>query len=97
METFLLMLMACSVVTTLMVEATKKMIGEGKKTSWNLVAAIESVIVAAALSTGYLIITGTALSAQIWVYIIALIVFSWMCSMLGFDKVKQMLLQIKAE
>ena len=94
-EKFLLVLMVCSTVTTLTVEATKIMLGE-RKASYNLIAAIESIIIAGAVSAGYIILKEVAITPKVVVLIVALILFSWLCSMLGFDKVKQMILQIKS-
>ena len=61
-----------SVLTSLTVEALKKLLGEAK-VSYNLLAAIVAVVLTIAVSVGYLIYTGTAFTAQIGVIIVALV------------------------
>lgn len=82
-----------SVLTSLTVEALKKLLGENIK-SYNLLAAIVSVILTIAISIGYLVYTGTMLTAQIVVVIVALMFLSFLASTVGYDKVVQMLKQI---
>ena len=82
-----------SVLTSLTVEALKKLLGENIK-SYNLLAAIVSVILTIAVSIGYLVYTGTMLTAQIVVVIVALMFLSFLASTVGYDKVVQMLKQI---
>lgn len=82
-----------SVLTSLTVEALKKLLGENIK-SYNLLAAIVSVILTIAVSIGYLVYTGTMLTAQIVVVIVALMFLSFLSATVSFDKVKQLLEQI---
>lgn len=82
-----------SVLTSLTVEALKKLFGEAI-TSYNLLAAIVSVILTIGVSIGYLIYTGTTFTAQIGVVIVALMFLSFLASTVGYDKVVQMLKQI---
>lgn len=81
-------------MTTLITEAIKKMVSDEIYLK-NILAAIVSVVVSIAVSVGYLILTHTAVTPEIIVYIITLIVLSWLCAMLGYDKVVQTLAQIK--
>lgn len=96
LEMFLMALLICSTLTSLIVEALKKMTGNEKHT-YNIMAAIVSVIVAGAVSAAYLIMTGVRPDAKIWVIIIALVLGSWLCAMLSYDKVKQAILQIRGD
>ena len=82
-----------SILTSLTVEAIKKLAGDMVK-SYNLLAAILSVILTVAVSLGYLIYTGTMFTPQIGVIMVALVFLSFLSSTVGFDKVKQMLEQI---
>lgn len=82
-----------SVLTSLTVEAIKKLLGD-RKVSYNLMAAIVAVILTIAASIGYLIYTGTTFTAQIAVTIIALVFLSFLSATVGFDKIKQMLEQL---
>ena len=86
-------LAAISVLTSLTVEALKKLLGDKIK-SYNLTAAIVAVVLTIAVSAGYLIYTGTAFTAQIAVIIVALVFLSFLSSTVSFDKVKQLLEQL---
>ena len=86
-------LAAISVLTSLTVEALKKLFGEYIR-SYNLLAAIVSIVLTIAVSVGYLIYTGTTFTAQIGVIIVAMVFLSFLSSTVSFDKVKQMLEQI---
>ena len=90
MGSFLLAL--CSVVTGLIVEAIKKMI-EVKRP--NIVTAIVSVIVGVIIPCGYMLDKGIAFDIHSIIYIIAIVFLSWMCAMLGYDKVSQTLTQVR--
>lgn len=92
---FLLSALACiSILTSLTVEAIKKIVGDKIKISYNLLAAIIAIILTIAVSAGYLIYTGTAFTAQIAVIIVAMVFLSFLSSTVGFDKVKQMIEQL---
>jgi len=86
-------LAAISILTSLTVEALKKLLGEKIK-SYNLLAAIVAVVLTILVSVGYLIYTGTAFTAQIGVIIVAMVFLAFLSSTVSFDKVKQMLEQI---
>lgn len=82
-----------SVLTSLTVEALKKLFGDAIS-SYNLLAAIVSVVLTIAVSIGYLVYTGTIFTAQIAVIIVALTFLSFLASTVGYDKVVQMIKQI---
>lgn len=82
-----------SVLTSLTVEALKKLLGDKIK-SYNLLAAIISVVLTILVSVGYLIYTGTTFTAQIGVIMAALVFLSFLAATVGYDKVMQMLKQI---
>lgn len=93
MHVFLVMLLACSLLTSLTVEAIKRMNeGEGKR--WNVMVAVVAVILAVAIGVAYAVMTGVAVTAQYVVIIIALCFLSWLCAMVGYDKVIQAIEQI---
>lgn len=85
-------LLICSAFTGLIVEAIKKMINVKKP---NIVAAIVSVIVGIVVSIGYIYINHIAFTLDSILYVIGIVVLSWLVSMLGYDKVIQTILQIK--
>ena len=86
---FLMLLVLCSAMTSLATEAVKNQLGEDKKIPSNILAGIMSVLVAAIICAGYIILNKTALTIQTWVYIVALILLSWLCAMTSYDKVIQ--------
>lgn len=87
-------LAAISVLTSLTVEALKKLLGDKIK-SYNLAAAIVAVVLTIAVSVGYLIYTGTAFTAQIGVIIVAMVFLSFLSATVGFDKIKQLIEQLQ--
>lgn len=93
MHVFLVMLLACSLLTSLTVEAIKHM-NEGESKRWNVMVAVVAVILAIAIGAAYAIMTGVAVTAQYVVVIIALCFLSWLCAMVGYDKVIQAIEQI---
>ena len=91
-EVGIFLLMLCSVLTGLVVEAVKKMVKVKKP---NITAAIVSVIVGAVIPIMYIVYNSLAFDTTAILYIISLIVLSWLCSMLGYEKVVQTLTQTK--
>lgn len=85
-------LMICSIMTGLITEAIKKMVTVNKP---NIVAAIVSVIVGIAVPVGYILMNHIFFDTTAILYIISIVVLSWLCAMLGFDKVMQTIGQIK--
>lgn len=96
MEFLFVALLAVSILTNLTVEGIKKILDKKSANySLNVMAAITSVVLSVALSTGYLIWTETALNARITVELIALAYLSFLVSTNGYDKVIQAIKQIK--
>lgn len=84
-----------SAFTTLTVEALKKLLDEGGKTySPNLLAVIVTVVLTLAASIGYIIIQNIPVTASVIVEIIAMMFLSFLCATVGFDKIKQTIIQI---
>lgn len=95
LEIFLLGLLIVSIFTGLFTEGIKKWLDErGKKYYSNTLAGYISVALSAAVSVAYLILTETAFNAKVAVYLIALILLSWLSAMVGYDKVMQGIKQI---
>lgn len=94
LHVFLIMLLACSILTTLTVEAIKKMFTNGEARKANIVAAIVAIVLAAVIGIGYAIIFTVTVNVQYVVFIIALCFLSWLCAMVGYDKVVQAIAQI---
>ena len=90
---FLTLLFAISLLVGLTTEAIKKLLGD-KKFSSNILAGIVSVVLSVVIGICYCIITSTPITATVVIYLIALVFLSWLCAMLGYDKVVQTLTQI---
>ena len=90
-------LLIVSVITNLTVEGIKKLLDRTKvKYSSNVLAAILSVLIACAVSVIYLIMTDTVFTMKIGVEIVVLMYLGFLISMVGYDKVIQMLKQIQS-
>lgn len=89
------LLIICSTMTGLIVEAIKKMKGGINKI--NIVTAIVGTIVGVIIPVGYILYTGISFDVQNILAIISIAIFSWLCSMLGFDKVMETFKQVRGE
>lgn len=98
MNEFLLSALALiSVLTSLTVEALKKIFNEKEiKYSSNLLAVIVSIILTIAISIGYICYADIQITAKEVITIIALTFMSFLSATVGFDKVKQLLEQLRA-
>ena len=89
-------LIAVSLLTNLTVEGLKKLMDErGMTYSSNLLAAITSVIIAAAIFGGYMIMNDITFTIKIAVQIVVLMYLAFLSSTVGYDKIIQTLKQIK--
>ncbi len=96
MEVFLMLLLGVSIATGLFTEALKKLFDEcGKVYKSNILAGVVSVVLSLAAGAGYIIMVETQLNAKMAVILIALVLLSWLCAMVGYDKVMQAISQIK--
>jgi len=85
-----------SVLTSLTVEAIKKILNEKKvEYSSNLLAVIVSTILTVALCVGYTLYFGEPFSIQKVIIMIALTFLSFLSATVGYDKVRQLLEQFK--
>ena len=89
-------LIAVSLLTNLTVEGLKKLMDErGMTYSSNLLAAVTSVIIAAAIFGGYMIMNDITFTIKITVQIVVLMYLAFLSSTVGYDKIIQTLKQIK--
>ena len=95
-EIFLIGLTIVSVLTGLTTEGVKKILN-GKNVNYcsNTLAGIVAAVLAVGIGIGYIIIAGVGFSAQSIVCIIALAFGGWLCAMVGYDKVIQVVSQFK--
>lgn len=95
LEIFLILLFAVSVLTSITVEAIKKFVGDKYNASSNIIAGITAIILSVIVGVFYCILAEIAFSTQIIIILIALVFLSWLCAMVGYDKVVQTITQIK--
>ena len=97
-EVFLLGLLVTSTFTALVTEAVKKILVERNVTyRANTLAGIVALLLSAAICGGYIVLTGIAFTSQTLVCLIAQVFMSWLCAMVGYDKVIQAISQFKME
>lgn len=95
-DMFLMLMLAVSVLTGLFVEAIKKILdGVGAKYSTNILTGAVSVVLAVVIDAGYIVMTDAMLTDKMAVMLIALVLLSWLCAMVGYDKVTQAITQVK--
>lgn len=97
-ETFLLGALIISTVTGLVTEAVKKILTEHKVTYHaNTLVGLIATILSAAMGVGYIMLSGVGFTSQTIIYLVILIFISWLCSMVGYDKVIQAIKQFKMD
>ena len=97
LQTFFVGLMLTSALTGLVTEAVKKILTEHNKTyHGNTLTGLVATVLSAVLSVGYIIFTNAGFTSQTIICIIAMIFLSWLCAMVGYDKVAQTITQIKS-
>lgn len=91
-------LVVVSAVVGLTTEAVKKVLDEHNvKYYANTLAGIVSLVVATLAGIAYVVFTGAAFTASMIVGIVAFVFMSWLCAMVGYDKVIQTIAQFKKE
>lgn len=95
MQVVFMLLALTSALTTLTTEAVKKSIPETTAYSKNILAGIVAIVIGIAVSVGYCVLTKTPATSEVIVYAICLVGLSWICAMVGYDKVVQTLTQVK--
>lgn len=95
-EVLMLGLLITSTLTGLVTEAVKNVLVEHNVTyRANTLAGLISLIMSAAVGVAYVVLTGTAFTSQIIVCLVGLVFMSWLCAMVGYDKVIQAISQFK--
>ena len=95
-EIFIYGLLITSTLAGLVTEAVKKILTELKVNYHsNLLAGIVALILAAGIGVVYVVICNLGFTGANVVQIIALAVLSWLGSMIGYDKVVQVITQLK--
>lgn len=95
LQIFLLILAVCSTITALVTEAVKKTLDSMKvKYASNIIALVVAIIVGAVVVAMYYVSNAIAFTRMNVVYIVIMAVANWVCSMVGYDKVKQAITQL---
>ena len=95
LQTFLMGLLITSTLTGLATEAVKNVLAEhNKRYHANTLAGAVALVLSVAIGIGYIAVTGATFTAQVVVSLIALVFMSWLCAMVGYDKVIQTISQI---
>lgn len=98
LETFLVGLMIVSTLTGLVTEAVKKILAEHNVAyRANTLAGIVAVVLTAVIGVGYTFYMNIGFTAQTIVCICALTFMSWLCSMVGYDKVIEVFRKSKTD
>lgn len=98
LEVFLTGLLLVSILTGLVTEAIKRICEEqNKKYYSNTLAGVVAVVLAVLVDIGYTVLNHMTFDTAWAVYLIALIGLSWLCAMVGYDKVIQALTQIRSK
>ena len=96
LHVFMLGVLITSTLTSLATEAVKKLLAEHSKNYYaNTLAGIVSVILSVAIGISYMMLSNISFTSQTIVYLIALVFISWLCAMVGYDKVIQAISQFK--
>ena len=95
-ELFMVLLFAVSVLSSLFTEAIKKVLKEKNATySANTLTGCVAAILSIVVWLGYVFIAGVTVTMQLVVWLVALVLLSWVAAMVGYDKVIQAMAQIK--
>lgn len=97
-DVFMLGLLVVSTLTGFVTEAIKKILVDCNVTyNANILSGIVSAILSVIVGVCYVLIMSITFTWQIVGYIIVLVVLSWLCAMIGYDKVKQIITQFKTK
>ena len=92
--TFLMLLFTFSVISGLFTESVKKLMNDKTNFSYNLVALCIALVVGIVGTWIYYQLNNIVLNTNNVIYMALLGLASGICSMLGYDKVKQTIIQI---
>ena len=95
-ETMLALLMAFAAITSVVVEGVKKFLDEMKvKYASNIVVGIVALVIGCGGTAIYYVNCQISFNALTSVYLAIMGIGNWLAAMLGYDKVKQAITQVK--
>jgi uncharacterized membrane protein YczE len=92
--TFLILLSAFSVISGLTTEAVKKLLSDKANLSYNIIALIIALVIGSFGTAIYYQLNSILFNVNNIIYMILMGLASGLVSMIGYDKVKQAILQI---
>ena len=92
--TFLMLLSSFSVLSGLVTEGIKKLISDKANMSYNIIALVVALIIGGAGSAVYYQLNAIPFNLDNIIYLVLMGLASGLCSMVGFDKIKQAVEQI---
>ena len=96
LQSFLTALFAVSAITSLTTEAVKKALDDRNKTyHTNTLTGIIALIISSASGIGYTFVSGIGFTPSTVVSIVGFAFMSWLCAMVGYDKIAQTIGQFK--
>jgi hypothetical protein len=96
LEVFLFILLIVSAFTGLFTEGIKMLLQElDVPYRANALAGVVAIVLSLLVGSAYIILVAATINAQMVVYLIALVLLSWLCAMVGYDKVIQTITQFK--
>ena len=98
LQVFLLGLLVVSTLTGLATEAIKNLLADYNKTYHsNTLAGLVALVLSIAIGVGYVLLMNIGFTTQTIICLIALVFMSWLCAMVGYDKVMQAIGQFKKD
>ena len=92
--TFLMLLSSFSVLSGLVTEGIKKLISDKANMSYNIIALVVALVIGGAGSAVYYQLNAIPFNLNNIIYLVLMGLASGLCSMVGFDKIKQAIKQI---
>lgn len=97
-DIILIGILIVSTLTGLTTEAVKTLLDEYNKSYHaNMLAGCISLIISVIVAICYILVTSTPISGELIASIITLVFLSWLCAMVGYDKVIQSISQFKSK
>lgn len=95
-DVFMMGLAAVSIATGLVTEGVKQLLNLLKVNyNSNIISGIVALLLAAGVGIGYIMLAGIGFTVQSIIALIVLALASWLCAMVGYDKVVQLINQLK--
>ena len=92
--TFLMLLSSFSVLSGLVTEGIKKLISDKANMSYNIIALVVALVIGGAGSAVYYQLNAIPFNLNNVIYMVLMGLASGLCSMVGFDKIKQAVEQL---